>query len=398
MRSKQTLATIHGLRGVAALMVVLMHFSSFTQAVAPGLSTFLAKGYLGVDAFFVISGFIIYISTEEAAARDSVSFFIRRFCRVALPAWVALWLAVLVHPPYLRDLVFSALFIPLQNANPPFYGYSVLIVAWTLTYELFFYLLFATALSVRFGRAHRGLVTVLLIVVLAALSQASNCCSLDPYQAPLSTLGGPHFPNQLISLGGNPITLEFAVGILLGWAYVNRWFERIGGARLLFAMPLVVGLIVSFQYNEGHGLNRGGLLAAAIVFFVLCLQATLDQRGPARQSASQGRFYQAVLRLGEISYSMYLVHPCIKSLLARLLARAPLAHTPAVATLTFIVAILAALALSALFHRWVELPSQRLGRTLSGRWAVARSRAGARRTTVGRIVVGVPVETENPGA
>jgi peptidoglycan/LPS O-acetylase OafA/YrhL len=379
MSSKQKLETIHGLRGVAALMVVLMHFSNFLQPVAPQFSSFLSNGYLGVDVFFVISGFIIYISTQEASSRNSIGFLIRRFCRVALPAWAALMLAVLIQPPYLKDLILSVLFIPLQNDAPPYYGYSVLIVAWTLTYELFFYLLFSAALSFSFGRKHRGLVAAFLIVVFVGLAQSQDCCSLDPYRAPLFVVGGGHFPSQLVSLAGNPILLEFAVGIFLAWAYVNRLFHRIEPGALLLTAPFTLFLIARFQYVHGHGLSRGGLLAAAMVFYVLCLQAWRDKRALAdvRQRDRIGVIGRTVLYLGEISYSMYLVHPSIKSLMTKVLARATTLQTAGIDACAFVFAILCTLACSALFYRWVELPAHRLGRTLAARLPNKVLRVGA---------------------
>jgi exopolysaccharide production protein ExoZ len=387
MGSQQKLGSVHGLRGIAALIVVLMHFSSFLQPVAPQLSTFLSNGYLGVDVFFVISGFIIYISTEEPSTRHSLTFFVRRFCRVALPAWVALALCVAIQPPYFKDLILSVLFIPLQNAAPPFYGYSVLIVAWTLTYELVFYLIFSIALSFGWGRRHRGVMATFLIVVLYALSQGKDCCSLDPYSAPLFILDGLRFPDQLLSIPGNPISLEFAVGIFLGWVYVNNRLTRTGATALLLTAPLTFYLIVKFQYVAGHGLDRGGILAAAIVLYILCLEAWNDNRGQANSNQPRrGRdFNVALLLLGEISYSMYLLHPSIKGLVLKLQASVPAFSSASMNVVAFGVALVLTLVGSAVFYRWVELPAQRLGRTLA---AYIRSKP---------FLVGALTKTEKPG-
>jgi exopolysaccharide production protein ExoZ len=396
MRSKQKLESVHGLRGIAALMVVSMHFSSFLQSVAPRFSSFLSNGYLGVDVFFVISGFIIYTSTEKPSTRNSASFFVRRFCRVVLPAWAALALCVLIQPPYLKDLILSAFFIPLQNATPPFYGYSVLIVAWTLTYELVFYLIFSVALSFSFGRKHRGLTATLLIIILYALSQAQNCCSLDPYRAPLFVVDGVHFPAQLLSLPGNPITLEFAVGIFLAWIYANRWLQRTGAAALLLTAPLTFYLIVKFQYVAGHGLSRGGILAAAIVFYILCLEAWSDGRDQANLNRSDRAsiFYGAILVLGEMSYSMYLIHPSIKALVSKVLPIAPTFSPTTIDPVVFVVALLFTLAGSALFYRWVELPAQRLGRALSGHIQANRLTQPTQAPLAGKVAL---TKIEKPG-
>src|SRR5437588_6588643 len=110
---------IQCLRGAAALMVVFFHFSIFLEPLVPGSVAVFSNGYLGVDIFFIISGFIIYVSTEKATAHNGAVFLARRICRVILPAWAAMFLSVVVTPPLFKDLLYGMFFIPLKNATPP---------------------------------------------------------------------------------------------------------------------------------------------------------------------------------------------------------------------------------------------------------------------------------------
>ena len=373
--SQARLEVVQGVRGIAAMMVVLMHFKDIIKPLAPAFGAVLEYGYLGVDIFFIISGFIIYVSTEAAAARDSRSFLYRRFCRVVLPAWAAMLLALLVQPPYLRDLIQGVFFIPLQNSNPPFYGYSFLIVAWTLTYELAFYLVFAAVLATAAGRRHRGLAASAVLLAMVAAGQLNGCCTLDATAAPLFPwrLGG--FPVQIISLLGNPMLLEFIAGIGLAHAYGRGWLARLPPVALLCSAPLLLWTVATQQFSDGHGLSRGGLLAALLVLYALCFQAWLGQRAAGRQRSPAW----VLVYLGEISYSLYLVHPSVKILLGRLAAKG---IWSAGAPATFALALLATLVLAHLFYRYVELPSQRLGRYLSGR----------RRAVAGTALPAAPAE------
>jgi exopolysaccharide production protein ExoZ len=357
------LAIVQSLRGIAASMVVLMHFNVFIAPVMPSFSAFLGHGYLGVDVFFVVSGFIIYLSTASPDAREASGFLLRRFCRVVLPAWVALGLAALTRPPYLSDLIASFFFYPLQNTDPPFYGYSVLIVAWTLSYELVFYLLFAATLSFGVGRRHRGWVASLGLLGLVLLVQALlGGITLDATRAPLAS--GAQFPAALISLLANPMLLEFAIGIGLAWVYLNRGFERsplLLCLVLLSALPVLYA-VIQFQYRAGHGLTNGGLLALLIVFYALCLQALVDRGG----WLSNWRLIGWCAALGEMSYSLYLVHPIVKSLMAR--QGFNLAVGDALGPYgRFALALLCSGLVAYGFYRWVEVPAQRLGRSLGAR-------------------------------
>ena len=358
--ASQRLEIIQCLRGIAATMVVLLHFKDYLASAAPSIREFMEHGYLGVDVFFVISGFIIHFSTQNLSTRQPRSFLLRRLCRVVLPAWLVLILMTFAKPPYLRDLLSSIFFIPLANVDPPFYGYSVLIVAWTLSYELVFYAMFAAVMMFDLGRRWRGLMTTLALFSLVFLMQTvhGGCCTLDAGAAPLAK--GEAFPATLLSLLGNPMLLEFSLGIGLSSAYLNGWFRRPAWQLycvLLSALPILY-CVIQFQYRAGHGPTHGGLLAILIVFFALCLQALKDE------APTTNHITVSLIALGEMSYSLYLIHPVIKSVMAR----------PAITILLdrlaspygkFLIGILFSGLSAHLLYRCVELPAQRLGRSLA---------------------------------
>jgi peptidoglycan/LPS O-acetylase OafA/YrhL len=171
------LISVQALRALAAWTVVCHHFMQIFfdfQARGPIGQLFIDKGAVGVDIFFVISGLVIFLSTENKPLPPS-RFLLYRLFRIVPAYWlytVLMALLVVFAQPLLPDqtvdwnhLLLSLLFIPTEN--PGGYGfYPTLNVGWTLNYEILFYVLFAWALLFR--------LQVRLLVVAALLFAVSQ--------------------------------------------------------------------------------------------------------------------------------------------------------------------------------------------------------------------------------
>lgn len=363
--SNEQLDALQALRGVAALSVVLMHFKEWMAGFAPGLAAVARYGYVGVDIFFLISGFIIFHTTRGPQARHAGSFLVRRLCRVVLPAWAAMALLALIKPPYLIDLVRGLAFLPRETGHPPFFGHAFLIVAWTLSYELVFYVMFALTLLLPWSRDRRGWAcAILLVLVMLAGQVVAGHLTLDATQT--LPVGRATTVDQfsfwpLLTMMSSPMLMEFVVGLGLAAAY--GWhgglpFMARGAAIATIGVTLaVLGSI--WPGLEGHGPNRAGLFALGVVLFTLGIQARLThERGAERQ-----RWFTVLVWLGGCSYSLYLFHPLLKVLMQPLASRCAGAS---LALLT-VVALVACVLLATLMHRWVELPAQALGKRCSRR-------------------------------
>ncbi|MBL9049437.1 MAG: acyltransferase [Tabrizicola sp.] len=144
------------LRGVAATLVVLFHLQAAAVAEGhdPGILGWFHGGEAGVDVFFVLSGFVIFHAVQGKADRGAGWFLRQRFWRIVPPYWAALGLTFLAMAalavmrgdwsewPLASQAAVSALLLPLPG--------HVMGVAWTLTVEGMFYLVFA-ATFFRFG-------------------------------------------------------------------------------------------------------------------------------------------------------------------------------------------------------------------------------------------------------
>jgi peptidoglycan/LPS O-acetylase OafA/YrhL len=310
------------LRFVAASGVLLSHAADVTDVRDPWLWD--VPWTAGVDIFFVISGFIMTILTANRFGRGGAArhFLVRRIIRIVPIYWLvtALMIAtVLLLPGHVRSsqvdpgsVVTSFLFVPW--ARPDGQVVPILSQGWTLNYEAFFYLAFATALLHRRGLA-------LLVVGFLALA------ALHAF-----------VPGRLVALAfwTDPIILEFVAGIGLA----RLW---LGGLRLGLAARLALAAagILLFLGAGSLGLHRAiifgipaALLGAAFMF--------------GEEPEKPGLIRRALVAGGDASYALYLSHTfTINAVVLAFGSRG----WPAMAA-----AVAAAIVASLLVPRWIERP------------------------------------------
>lgn len=261
--------SIQYLRGVAAAMVVIYHVGLFLPVWS------FEKGNAGVDIFFVISGFVMYLSGRELSAR---AFLAHRIVRIVPLYWLATGVTLLVlgwSETNLADLFRSLLFIAYDNpGNQPPVS-PILSVGWTLNLEMMFYVVFAAVLWVARGALLPLVVGIM--VVMAGLGSA------------LPDLG------PVLNFYTTGIIVEFALGLILAHGVVNGWFRVPPGPGLVLVAAGVLLLI--WQLPIGMRLARYGLPALLIVSGALAMEPRLKQV-PFRPG----------LVAGDISYALYLSH------------------------------------------------------------------------------------------
>jgi exopolysaccharide production protein ExoZ len=305
------------LRALAAVAVVSLHFTQqigfYDHAGQPWLlrSGISLVGASGVDIFFVISGFIMYYTKKELAggASASLNFLKRRAIRILPTYWfwnsVAL-MALLLHLGYTSH-VYSARFLALTYLLVPSWAdgdWSLLLApGWTLTYEAYFYLLFALGIGLA---PHRFLAayTALAIGSLWVLSQFGL------------------FSAQLGHISGDPLVFEFLYGVLIAYA-ISRFSGSIParGRQRLGYMLLTLGVAgftatIFFPSAIDYRALAWGMPAAALV-----AGAVLTHLPALYQS-------RLLLLLGNASYSIYLSHHLPMMLLARYLKKGWFAWVP----------------------------------------------------------------------
>lgn len=316
------------LRGVAATLVVLFHLQAAALAEGhdAGLLRWFRGGDAGVDVFFVLSGFVIFHAVQGRQDRGAGWFLRQRFWRIVPPYWAVLALALLAAAalsamrgdwsewPAVDQLVVSALLLPLPG--------QVLAVAWTLTIEGVFYLVFAASYF-RFGA--RG-----AVVALAVWALATQGLRFLPEPVP-GWLG-------LVFYSG---VVEFLFGGLIALAHAAGWRRGAG----LAVVAGTLGLAGTVTGLSPFGWDRewaAGLPSAALVYGLV---------------AGGWRLPAWTLVWGEASYLLYLLHLLVFSIAGTLLRMAGVAPYGSVGVMLGLGVL--AIAVSVAATVWVERPYRR---------------------------------------
>ncbi len=331
------LHTVDALRGLAALAVAFFHTTNGNPSLMTGeaLQQVGSWGWLGVDVFFVISGFVIPFALERGGYhwRDAGRFISKRVVRIDPPylatimlalalGWLSAqmpsyrgkpfaidWIAIALHFGYLTDIVGRTWAVP---------------AFWTLALEFQFYL--AMALVFPFVRDQRGWVRALTI---GAFALASLALRERPW---LPTWGA-----------------WFALGMLAHTMRAGRL------ARSPFIVAVVTcGVIVGVASTPVQGFVAGA--TALIIAFVSLERPRLAL-------------------LGTLSYSLYLVHEPIGGRVVNFAVHYA-NRSPWVNAGVVVVSLLVSVASAWVMYRLIEGPSQRWSSRI--RYAPTRSvEAGA---------------------
>lgn len=354
------LLKIHYLRGIAALMVVLFHFRLTLNNVYsnPNLGTDLFQaGPSGVDIFFIISGFIIVVATQNKLANKPLFFLARRALRI-YPALLVCWfvgaISIYRKEPLL-EILKSA--IPINrdyNLPPPTFGFNLMGPPWTLTYEILFYLVFCAAIVL--SHKHRALVASLIMLVsIAAINLIFNG-SLGLSAETTLTIETSSQWSGLLKLLSSTYLVEFIVGMALASFYLNKSIHIPKSIALPFSIICIGVFLTMFIYNyrpgfgpQGYGVWAGFLVTGLIVL----------------EKAKTHTPKSAVLSyLGDISYSMYISHYIIIGILYRY---DPPIWSSTAGVWKLVLAITITMLAASALHHYVEKPFIAFGKRLHSR-------------------------------
>jgi peptidoglycan/LPS O-acetylase OafA/YrhL len=384
MRSEERLRfrTIDGLRGIAALAVVLFHvneavFRTYGTWVPGYLAAFMDHGYLGVDVFFVISGFVIAYSVRNAHLTLGFigRFALRRAVRLDPPYWTAMLLEIaliwaglrlgLAVAPVPSMKQFLAHFLYLQDLL----GYGDIInVFWTLCFEIQFYLGLIVLLVL-----HRRIGEVLGQTVARPLAVAA--------------LAGLFLYSVLVRYNG------FGLEAPRGFAII-RWFQFFMGVCVWWVVSRKIpwyALVATWMVTLGVVLVQD---APAYELLGIAVSALLWWRY-RRDRMTSWLSSRPVQFLGAISYSLYLFHATVGWRFVRLsglISGRDLAR-PFV-WLLFGVAVAVCIAVSWIAWALVERPALRFSRRFS--LTPRASSEGVRAAIDGQANLGPELDTLRP--
>jgi peptidoglycan/LPS O-acetylase OafA/YrhL len=312
---KRQLPSLTSFRGIAALWVVLYHYSVvyFSQLNPGYYSHFVEKGYLAVDLFFMLSGFVLTHvyrrAFSESITKHYKQFLLARVARLyplhimVLLLFVATALtsrlleyaatgtfeAIPIRGPRSLDAFFANLFM-LQGLEAGQLSWNY--PAWSISVEFAAYLLFPFLLPAiwRASSSYKVALAVLLIAILSLFSYYSggNFNQWDGPQTLLRCLP------------------EFTLGVLLYAAFRSGAYTPILGSDAVFVLILLTTLSV---------LHFGGPDLAVVLLFAALILGIVVNTGTVSRIANR----EPLIWLGNISYSLYLLHGFFQFAIARLL-------------------------------------------------------------------------------
>ncbi len=295
--SPRHLDALTGIRGIAAWAVVFYHIRLSLAGLLPApVIDWLAKGYLAVDLFFILSGFVIWYNyaprIRQGGSAETRLFLWRRFARVwplhafILAGFIGFAALLLVTG---RDLAgYPLAELPLHILLVQNWGLTSELTwnhpAWSISTELAAYLLFPAVVALARWEDWPDWALLMLATALAL------CVHLI-----FTANGHTALGEDIAGLGLWRCLPEFGMGMILCILW-QRWQSAPRAAPL----ALLAGLV------WGAGGTMLGLPETALVppvFFALLLALALDRSAVSRLLGGRALTY-----LGEISYSTYLAH------------------------------------------------------------------------------------------
>lgn len=290
-------------------------------------------GKVGVHVFFVISGFIMYLTIANRGDRYNTGEFLkRRFVRIYPVYWIIAMMFLALH--YLTgrntlslvEILGSLLLLPADSAK-------IIGPGWTLSYELYFYILLAVAMLA--GLRRGVLVLSGLLFTLAAIGAI-----VRPADLTLSVLT-------------NPLLLEFLAGVWIGWLTIGAPRRslpagRASGWTLIALSVLLYAAGIAYGFDRVPSVAIWGVPSALLVLGAIVVE---------RSGRGVPAWAKPFVRLGDSSYSLYLIHLLVIDLIILTFRAMTPAPPPTVPSVLFLTAV--AVAVAHQFYLRIESPLTR---------------------------------------
>lgn len=305
------------LRAVAAIIVVMNHLLAESFG-----GVFKYIGGYGVNIFFVISGFIM---TYTAINKRPFEFILDRVVRIYPPYIIASFALIVVSAiTFHKDLYFvigNIFLLPgsedgYRLANP---------VAWTLVYEMYFYVVFACVLLIMPSRKHAALVCAILL-----------CSSvlLIKYFYPFT---GKYNSLAFHNIAQSYMIMQFAAGCLIGVFF--KGISKINMSQFAFIAASLILSVMCFtliNFFPESDVSRYNIFYPFSIL-VVALSLTVKECS-----------FKNLIYIGNASYSIYLTHPYFNIILSRF----GLLDSKTITIASVIMSIAVGIA----FSRMVEIP------------------------------------------
>ncbi len=357
------LHNIQALRGIAAMAVVIAHLFIMEVKYSPDqvLGKWTEYGGIGVDLFFVISGFIMVYVTgateQKRGVKGAGTFLFARLSRIYPLYWLVSFALIglyILRPDMISSSQSAPPNIPASLLLIPHGKAPLLAVGWTLMYELFFYLVFALSLFL----SRRFLPWFLAIWAFI---------TLGGYYIGLAGYGQDLLSLAPLSIAFSPLNIEFIVGASAALLLQHeskiappesRNIHIFLAAIATLSLGLTIGAMVINDSFIIDKFSRRVLAFCPMVYLMVFSLARLDL---------QGVHMPKPLRiLGDWSYAIYLTHVLTLTVIGRIWKRFN-AEGPLDNILVLIVMIIAVITVGGLTYVFFERPMLKAAKRLRAR-------------------------------
>jgi len=364
VQKDRLLPGIHGLRGLAALAVVLYHSQHLGGSTPPEFLNFIGRDFgYSVHLFFILSAFSLYYSTEPRIKHHNwlPEYFLKRFFRIAPLFYFIIAFEIgrqiVSAGKVITDFNSILLNVTFTFGFVPFSGFVW--GGWSVGVEMIFYVIFPLLLLTI--RTHRSALVLLVISIVICYFIRSAL-----HAQHVASIPQPRWDWSYFAFASN--MGFFAMGI---YAYqLSRLCKgSILASRInpLFAVIIIGGFMFFDAGKYFHGDGRWDLVIWGLGLMALCVWQSIS---PSLIIANRIFEY-----LGERSFSVYLLHPVVIVLSKDHLARTYEALRPYLGANAFFVCATLTIALVLVFaeftYRLIEVPGIKFGRNLVTQWRLA---------------------------
>lgn len=289
---KVKLDSIQCCRALAFLMVILLHRPPSWE-----IFNITQYGRYGVMMFFIISGFIITYLHLNNNIESVKAFAIKRIVRL-YPVYLTSTVICVAVSYYIYVTGFSG-WSPLEKFNeigwvttltllPVNDGHAVNFLAWSLVYEIWYYILFGLAIYLLKGRFIIG---VLLYAALLILANAFNVVGFS---------SSGTFVNLVVVF--SPLNLFFIISALIAYIMFDKNGEFRRSCILTFFACYLAIIFFGGSYTLG---SLGGYTTE---FFLLTVSIAIVVGSLLIEKTGKVKFPGVIVYLGNMTYSLYLIH------------------------------------------------------------------------------------------
>jgi exopolysaccharide production protein ExoZ len=279
------------LRAFAAIQVLITHV--FQQLNYKPFGNRFLSGQYGVDIFFILSGFLIFLTTKDNA--QPLVYLKKRIFRI-YPLYIFMVLAYIfvyyntgIRPLNMNGLQFvqNLLMFPWNSSL----GYDSLIVgvAWSTVFEMFFYILFFIFLLFKIQKKW----ILIIIPILMIVGMGVHLLRLIQVNTP--------FLSYILSLCESTNLLFFTSGCFLSYLFQNDKLPRFKNKNTyiyIFILILVISIVMILLK---HNFVISLLVMSCLFFMIISFERIFTLK-------MNNYFIKKIIYIGDISFSIYLIH------------------------------------------------------------------------------------------